>query len=89
MFFNDFNLVRGQNTNNFFTEDISDPVMFKHELLRSMGSLKQFDNSPSQSLNNIMKMMTKWAVVRINLEAFKNETVEGVDPIYDGLPCVF
>jgi len=47
MFFNEFNLVRGQNTNNFFTEDISDPIMFKHELLRSMGSLKQFDNSPS------------------------------------------
>lgn len=63
--------------------------MFKHELLRSMGSLKSFDTSPSQSLNNIMKMMSKWQVLRINLEAFKNETIEGVDPIYDGLSCVF
>ena len=33
--------------------------------------------------------MTKWAVARVNLEAFKNETIEGIDPIYDGLPCIF
>lgn len=29
-------------------------------------------------------MMTKYATIRINLEAFKGETNEAIDPVLDG-----
>lgn len=35
-----------------------------------------------------MKMMTKYAMIRINLEAFKQESLDDKDVLYDGYTSI-
>ena len=35
-------------------------------------------------MNDVMKMMTKYAMIRVNLEAFKQESLADKEVLYDG-----
>lgn len=39
IFFNDFNLIRGSQSNKYFTNNLSNPMLMRHETLRSMNAL--------------------------------------------------
>jgi hypothetical protein len=39
-----------------------------------MGALQQYDTSVSPSLNTLLKMMQKYAMVLINIEAYSMES---------------
>ena len=74
VFFHNFNVIRGNQAQQYFCEPLCDPVMFRRETLRSFNVLQQYQSSLSPSFNTMMKQMTKYAMVRVNLEAYKQES---------------
>ena len=84
VFPSELNLIRGNDQNRYFSDVIADYTMFMRETLRSYGMLQQYSESLSPSFNKPLKQLTKFAMIRINLEAFKQESALDQDVIYDG-----
>ncbi len=84
LFFHNLNIERGSAAFRYFSEDLTNPILMSHETLRSMGALTQYHTSVSPAFNTIMKQMIKYAMVRVNLEAFSMESAADADVKYDG-----
>ena len=53
-----------------------------------MSALSQYDTSVSPSFNTLLKQMLKYAMIRVNLEAFSMESAADADVKYDGYHSV-
>lgn len=84
IFFKNFNVIRGSTANQYFTSDMVSPVQMRLETLRSMNALSVYDTTVDGAFSNMLNFISKYAFIRVNLEAYSTEFATDRDVLFDG-----